>query len=89
MAFVGAVSSEEGALDITVLGDTVNIAARLVSNAKQGEILISDAAYAEAGLPEEGLEKHTLDLKGKNEPVTVFALTNLDLSIVAQADSPL
>ncbi len=88
MAFVGAVGSEEGTVDITVLGDTANIAARLSSNAKQGEILISDAAYAQSGLPEEGLEKHTLDLKGKSEPVTVYALTNLDPAIAAQPDSP-
>jgi len=51
MAFVGAVGSDEGTVDITVLGDTANTAARLSSNAKQGEILISEAAYTAAGLP--------------------------------------
>jgi len=86
MAFVGAVGSEEGTVDITVLGDTANTAARLSSNAKQGEILISEAAYTAAGLPEEDLEQRTLVLKGKSEPVIVYTLTELSSSIFDQAN---
>lgn len=87
MAFVGAVGSDEGTVDITVLGDTANTAARLSSNAKQGEILISEAAYTAAGLPVQDLEQRTLELKGKSEPVTVYILTNLNPRIAGQADS--
>lgn len=77
IAFVGSVGSEEGTSDITVLGDTANTAARLSSSARQGEILISDAAYTAAQLEFEGLETRYLALKGKSEPVMVHVLTEL------------
>lgn len=75
VAFVGSVRSESGTSDITVLGDAANTAARLSSNARQGEILISDAAYAAAGLDLGGLEQRRLELKGKSKPVLVHVLT--------------
>jgi adenylate cyclase len=75
-AFVGSVRSEEGTADITVLGDTPNTAARLSTSAKQGEILISEAAYIAAGLQKDDLEKRELELKGKSEPLSVYVLTN-------------
>jgi len=74
-AFVGSVGSEEGTSDITVLGDAANTAARLASSARQGEILISDAAYTAAGLNLGQLEKRHLELKGKSQPVLVHVLT--------------
>ena len=77
IAFVGSVGSQEGTSDITVLGDAANTAARLSSSARQGEILISDAAYTAAGLSLEGLETRYLELKGKSEPVLVHVLTEL------------
>lgn len=76
-AFVGAVGSDEGTVDITVLGDAANSAARLSSNAGQGEILISDSAYAAAGLEDESLERRSLELKGKSQPVPVRVMTVL------------
>jgi adenylate cyclase len=74
IAFVGAVGSEEGTSDITVLGDAPNTAARLASSAGQGEILISDAAYTAAGLELGRLEERHLELKGKSQPVLVHVL---------------
>lgn len=74
-AYVGSVGSEEGTTDITVLGDAANTAARLSSAAAQGEILISEDAYAAAGLNLEHLEKRQLDLKGKSQPVSVRVVT--------------
>ena len=74
-AFVGSVGSEGGTSDITVLGDAANTAARLASSARQGEILISEAAYDAAGLDLGPLEKRSLDLKGKSQPVLVHVLT--------------
>ena len=74
-AFVGSVGSKEGTSDITVLGDAANTAARLASSARQGEILISDAAYTAAGLDLGQLEKRHLELKGKSQPVLVHVLT--------------
>src|SRR5215211_4929335 len=49
-AFVGVVGEEESAMDFTALGDNVNIAARLASQAGTGEILITEAAYSAANL---------------------------------------
>lgn len=71
VAFVGAVGSE-GVTDFTALGDAVNIAARLASQAGPGEILIS--AAAEAQMATDGLESRRLELKGRTAPVDVWAL---------------
>jgi adenylate cyclase len=77
-AFVGAVGSSDGTIDITVLGDAANTAARLSSNARQGEIIISTAAF-EAARPDfaalDALQERHLELKGKREPVSVRVLT--------------
>ena len=75
VAFVGSVGSAKGTSDITVLGDTANTAARLSSNALQGEILVSEAAWTAARLASDGVEQRTLELKGKTEPISVFVLT--------------
>ncbi|MGH2626855.1 MAG: adenylate/guanylate cyclase domain-containing protein, partial [Anaerolineales bacterium] len=75
-AFVGVVGGpEEGSpKDFTALGDHVNIAARLASQAGAGEILISDAAHTAAGLNLGELESRQLELKGKDEPTAVRVL---------------
>jgi adenylate cyclase len=74
IAFVGSVGRESGLSDITVLGDAPNTAARLSSSARQGEILISDAAYHRVSADLGPLETRTLELKGKNQPVLVYVL---------------
>ena len=75
VAFVGVVGGADGTVtDFTALGDNVNVAARLSSQAGQGEILISDASYAAAGLDLGDLERRQLQLKGKSEPVGVRVL---------------
>ena len=72
IAYVGTVSGTEGSVkDITALGDNVNITARLASQAAGGEALVSEAAYAAAGLDLGNVEKRQLELKGKSEPVGV------------------
>jgi len=73
-AFVGSLGSEKGTSDITVLGDAPNTAARLSTNAQKGEILISESAFNASGLEIGDLEKRTLELKGKNEPVNVWVM---------------
>ena len=71
IAFIGAMGAQGKPTDITALGDTVNIAARLASKASTGEVLISDAAYAASRLDLGNLESRQLDLKGKSETVGV------------------
>lgn len=74
-AYVGVVGGgEDNPSDFTALGDNVNIAARLASQAGPGEILISEAAYSASGVELEGLERQQLALKGKSEPVEVRLL---------------
>jgi adenylate cyclase len=72
--FIGSVGTKDGYKTMTALGDDVNIAARLCSLAQPGEILMSEAAYRSAGLKDENLEKRVVELKGREEPVTVRSL---------------
>ena len=76
-AYIGTVGMEGGGLDIAVLGDTVNTAARLASQASAGEVVISEAARAAAGLEGQGMEPRSLELKGKEEPVQAWVLHHL------------
>jgi adenylate cyclase len=74
LAFVGVLGEKESAMDFTALGDNVNIAARLASEAGPGEILISDAAYSASNLNLGNLERRQMELKGKSEPIGVHVL---------------
>lgn len=69
-AYVGAVGLAH-ARDFTALGDAVNVAARLVSAAGVGEVLVSEDAHAQAGHDLGETETRRLDLKGKSEPIDV------------------
>ena len=73
VAFLGSVGSYEQAVDIAVLGDPPNVAARLSSSAATGEILISDDAYV-PDMKLEKLEKRQLALKGKNRPLNAYVI---------------
>lgn len=71
-AWVGSIVGASGAAaDFTALGDNVNIAARLASNAGPGEVLISESTYKNAQVNNASLEKRTLELKGKSEKFVV------------------
>jgi adenylate cyclase len=72
VAFCGATETAGGIVDHVCLGDAVNTVARLSSAAGAGELLISDAAAAAAGLDTTGLESRELRLKGKSEPVLAW-----------------
>jgi len=58
--------------DFTALGDTVNVAARLTGLAGAGEILISAEAAAAGGLETTGLERRTLELRGRDQTLDVW-----------------
>jgi adenylate cyclase len=62
-AFVGVVGSG-GATDFTALGDPVNIAAHLASQAAIGEVLVTTESATAARLSLDGLERRHVSLKG-------------------------
>lgn len=71
-AWVGSIVGASGeAADFTALGDNVNIAARLASNAGPGEVILSETTYQAAKMEKEGLKKRQLALKGKSQPMNV------------------
>jgi len=74
-AYVGVVGGDKDyPSDFTALGDNVNVAARLASQAGPGEIIISAAAYKSAGLDLGELEQRELELKGKSGKTDVHVL---------------
>jgi adenylate cyclase len=74
VAFFGAMGAADGLTDITALGDEVNTAARLASQAGAGEIIVSEQALNAAGIDGSQLEPRLLELKGISEPVRVRVL---------------
>jgi adenylate cyclase len=75
VAFIGAVGAKGQAVDVTVLGDPPNVAARLASAAAAGEILVTREAASD-WLDVESLERRELTLKGKSQTVGVYVLSN-------------
>jgi adenylate cyclase len=71
-AFVGMVGSE-GSSDFTALGDPVNVAAHLASQAAVGEILVTNETATAAALAE-GLERRHVSLKGHPIEALVLAM---------------
>ena len=66
-AYYGPVKSKDGLVDLTALGDAVNITSRLASMASAGEVIISEKAYSDSEIKDDSLEERTLELKGKQE----------------------
>jgi adenylate cyclase len=73
VAYVGTVGDGDN-IDLTAMGDPVNVAARLASAASAGELLVTQEAAAEAGLDESSAERRRLELKGKSEATDVIVL---------------
>ncbi len=70
-AFVGMVGTHD-AQDFTALGDPMNVAAHLTSQAAAGEILVTGTAVEGASLETGALERRHLSLKG--HPIDAFVL---------------
>ena len=73
-AYVGTTGPEGAVDDFTALGDVVNTTARLASTAAAGELLVSVAAAEAAEYAMDGLERRTLEVRGRHEPVEVVVI---------------
>ena len=73
LAYVGRIGTSE-INDFTALGDTVNTAARLQAEAQPGEVIISEELYADVASRFPDLERRSLEVKGKAEPIAVRVL---------------
>lgn len=72
-AWVGFVGGVDDVLDFTALGDAVNVASRLGTEAAAGELLFSAAAARAAGLATDTLEPRRLELRGRTEPLDAWS----------------
>jgi adenylate cyclase len=77
-AFVGATGLGTTVDDFTALGDAVNITARLASAAIAGEVIVSVAAAKAADMATDQLERRTVEIRGRTEPIEVVVLPQLN-----------
>ena len=72
-ATVGYIGSEKRS-EYTAIGDTVNLASRLESNTKGGQILISEATAKAAGAIFPLLKREPLMVKNRTQPVELYEI---------------
>lgn len=76
IAVVGNVGTAD-LMDFTAIGDTVNLASRLQGLCEHGQILISDAVYAQVAPAISGELFGTRIVKGREEPVVIYTVLGL------------
>lgn len=77
-AVVGNIGSKNH-MDYTAIGDTVNTAARLESNTKPGQIIMSDAVYEKVKNRIKVTSLGEIHVKGKVQGIQIYELEGLKL----------
>ncbi len=72
--FAAEIGEPRGRREFNVLGDTVNIAARLMSRAAPDQILMTESVHAQTAHRYTSESLGAFALKGKAQPVPLFAL---------------
>ncbi len=73
--YIGTPSGTSGReVDVVMLGDNVNIAARLAARAEPGEALVSDTTLSRAALEAGAWPARQLTLRGKSEAVGAYVI---------------
>jgi len=75
-------------MSYSVIGDTVNTAARLCTAAEPGQILVSEPTYRLLGNRFEAEEIEAVRAKGKHEPIRVYAVRGLRPAPESESSSP-
>lgn len=74
-AYVGMVGEHSASMEMTALGDDVNVGARLADAAGVGEVIASMKIVELIGLETDSFEHRQLTLKGKSEAIDVAVIT--------------
>jgi len=77
LAVVGNIGSEKRLQNYTAIGDTVNVANRLQSNAADNDILLNDSTYMQVYRHVQVGKSFPLEVKNKTAPLTVRYLLGL------------
>ena len=75
---MGVVGGERGHRKYDLVGDAVNLGARLETTARAGQVLIGAATYERLPVGAVVERLPPLEVKGKRSPVEAFVLHGLD-----------